>query len=104
MKSLKQSQENTDDHLKDLESKMNVLIESDKDAIKSFITREHHYFCYKLGGIDDFSLECIEKRYLHYKDEGGNSFIDSLMEDLRELPILDTKQMTEVMQKENNNK
>ena len=42
---------------------------SDKDAIKAFITREHHYFCYQKKWIDDYSLDCIEKRYEHYKEE-----------------------------------
>ena len=63
-----------------------MLIESDRDDIKSFITREHHRFCYQVGWIDDFSLDCIEKRYKHYKNEGGNTFIDGFMEELRALP------------------
>lgn len=66
--------------------KIDMLIESDKDDIKSYITREHHYFCYKIGWIDDFSLDCIEKRYKHYTDEGGNTFIGGFMEELRALP------------------
>lgn len=63
-----------------------MLIDSDKDAIKSYITKEHHYFCYQVGWIDDFSLDCLEKRYQHYEDQGGNSFIGGLMHDLRTLP------------------
>ena len=56
-----------------------MLIESDKDDIKAYITREHHFFCYEQGWIDDFSLDCLEKRYAHYKIEGGNTFIDGFM-------------------------
>lgn len=63
-----------------------VLIDSDKDDIKSFITKEHHYFCYEKGFIDDYSLDCLEKRFKHYQDEGGNSFAEDLMNDLRALP------------------
>lgn len=63
-----------------------MLIDSDKDDIKSYITREHHYFCYQIGWIDDFSLDCLEKRYRHYADEGGNSFIEGFMDELRALP------------------
>ena len=63
-----------------------LLTESDKDDIKAWITEKHHYFCYELGFIDDYSLDCIEKRYGHYKDEGGNTFIDAFMEDIRALP------------------
>jgi hypothetical protein len=63
-----------------------MLIESDKDDIKSFITKEHHYYVEQKKWIDKFSLDCIEKRYKHYKDEGGNSFIEDLMGELRKLP------------------
>lgn len=65
---------------------VHILIESDKDDIKAWITQQHHYFCYQLGHIDDFSLDCIEKRYDHYKEENGNSFVSDLMNDIRALP------------------
>ena len=65
---------------------VNILKESDKDDIKAFITREHHYFCYTKGWIDDFSMDCIEKRYGHYVQENGNSYVADLMQDLRALP------------------
>jgi esterase/lipase len=69
--------------------KVNVLMESDKDAIKAFITREHHYFCYQKGWIDDYTLDCLEKRYAHYVQEKGNSFIEQLMNEIRSLPKQD---------------
>lgn len=67
---------------------INILVESDKDDIKSWITEKHHYFCYELKYIDDYSLQCVEARYKHYKDEKGNSFIDKFMEDIRALPVV----------------
>ncbi len=70
-----------------------LLIESDKDDIKAWITREHHYFCYDLGYIDDYSLDCLEKRFSHYKDEGGNSFIKDLMDEIRQLPRESTQRL-----------
>ena len=72
--------------LKNLSEKVDILMNSDKDAIKAFITKEHHYFCYQKKWIDDYSLDCIERRYDHYKEENGNSFISGLMEELRALP------------------
>ena len=36
--------------------------------------------------IDDYTMDVLEKRYVHYKDEGGNSYAAHLMADLRELP------------------
>lgn len=83
---LKDNQDKFREDLKNLLDKVNLLIDSDKDDIKSFITERHHHFCYKEKWIDDYSLDCIERRYKHYKDEGGNSFIHDLMEELRELP------------------
>lgn len=62
------------------------LIDSNRDAIKSYITKEHHFFCYEQGWIDDYSLDCLEKRFAHYNKFGGNSFIEDLMEELRDLP------------------
>ena len=63
-----------------------LLSESNKDAIKSYITKEHHCFCYEQKWIDDYSLDCLEKRFAHYIKLGGNSFIKDLMEELRSLP------------------
>ncbi len=83
---LKNNQQTTDRILQNLSEKIDMLIDSDKDDIKSYITREHHYFCYQVGWIDDFSLDCLERRYQHYEDEGGNSFIAGFMNELRALP------------------
>ncbi len=83
---LTNKQNETDKYLQKMSEKIDLLIKSDRDDIKSYITREHHRFCYELKEIDDFSLDCLEKRYKHYADEGGNSFINGFMEDLRKLP------------------
>lgn len=79
-------QEETKQDINTLTQNINLLIQSDKDSIKAYITKEHHYYCYKQKWIDDYTLDCIEKRYGHYKKEGGNSFIGDLMEELRDLP------------------
>lgn len=78
----KNSSENIDLILQQVQS----LIKSDRDAIKAYITKEHHYFCYEARWIDDYNLDCLEKRYQRYVEEGGNSFIESLMEEVRALP------------------
>lgn len=69
-----------------MQSTINLLIESDKDDIKSWITEKHHYFCYEKGYIDDYNLDCMEKRFKHYEDEHGNSFAGDLMNEIRALP------------------
>lgn len=72
--------------IKSLQTSINLLIESDKDDIKQSLTKDHHYFCYKLKSIDDYSLDCMERRYSHYTEEGGNSFVETLMNQVRALP------------------
>ena len=81
-----QNQEKIFEEIKLFKQQLEVIIESDKDDIKSWITEKHHFYCYEIKWIDDYSMDCIEKRYRHYKDEGGNSFIEELMNELRSLP------------------
>lgn len=71
-----------------LTKQIDTLVQSDREDIKSFLTRQHHHYCYKQGWIDDYSLECCEKRYKYYTEEGGNSFIAGFMDELRALPKL----------------
>ena len=63
-----------------------LLLDSDKDDIKAWITDKHYHFCYEKRYIDDYSLDCLERRYAHYIDEGGNHFIHQLMDEIRQLP------------------
>ena len=79
-------QAQTIDEIQHLKENITNLTASDKDDIKAWITEKHHHFCYEIKYIDDYSLDCIEKRYAHYVDEGGNSFISALMEEIRNLP------------------
>ena len=79
-------QAQTIDEIQHLKENITNLTASDKDDIKAWITEKHHHFCYDIKYIDDYSLDCIEKRYAHYVDEGGNSFIRTLMEEIRNLP------------------
>lgn len=66
--------------------KIELLTESDKEDIKSFITNQHHFFVYKQEWIDDYSMECLEKRFKVYEKEHGNSFVLGLMNEIRALP------------------
>ena len=86
MNELREHQKQNDETLQGLSKKIDMLVESDRDDIKAYITKEHHKFCYDKGWIDDFSLDCLEKRFKHYADEGGNSFICGFMQELRALP------------------
>jgi len=89
MEELRETQICEGEKVNQLHSDVKLLIDSDKDNIKAWITDKHHYFVMTLGEIDNFSLDCIEKRFQHYIDENGNSFVEDLMEDLRALPKID---------------
>ena len=70
---------------------LNLLVESDKDNIKSWIVEKHHHFCYEVGAIDYFSLESIERRFDHYQAEEGNSYVATLVEELKALPKIENE-------------
>ena len=86
IKQVSEQQQKLQSEINNITDKINLLLNSDRDDIKSFLTREHHYFCYEKKWIDDYSLDCCEKRYKHYAEEGGNSFIEGFMKDMRALP------------------
>ena len=67
---------------------MKITTERLQENSRNYIIDKHHYFCYQIKAIDDLSLQSLERRFLYYKAAGGNSFIDGLMEEIRELPRL----------------
>lgn len=69
--------------VKDIDKKINLLQESDKDAIKSWIVGLYHKYKENPKEFGAMQMDLLERRYGHYKDQGGNSYIDQLMEDLR---------------------
>lgn len=83
---------------------INILMESDRDNIKSWIVEKHHHFCYEIKAIDYFSLESIERRYQHYKAEDGNSYVATLMEELEALPKIETSEIVNTRTKYDNSK
>lgn len=76
-----------DTKIKNLIDSVQLLIDSDKDAIKAWITKTHHELM-RQGWVDDYTLQCIEARYTHYRKEKGNSFVEDLMTEIRALPHL----------------
>lgn len=80
-----EQQQEMKEQLNSIADRIELLISSDKEDIKAYITESHRKFC-DLGWIDNYHREIIEKRFSYYRQEGGNSFILSFMEDLRELP------------------
>ena len=68
-----------------LHDNMNMLIDSDKEGIRSFITMQY-YEAIDKGYIEIYKLEALECRYEKYLKENGDSFIAKLVEELRTLP------------------
>jgi hypothetical protein len=81
--------ENQSKEIKQLQDHEKLTVERLQENSRSFIIDKHHYFCYEIKAIDDLNLQSMERRYLYYKAAGGNSFIDGLMEEIRELPRVD---------------
>ena len=50
--------------------------------------------------IDDIGLQSMERTYFYYKAAGGNTFIDTLMDEVRELPrpALENRAILEAIQ------
>ena len=68
-----------------MDEKTTLLIESDKEGIKSYIT-DKYYQAIDNEYIPIHDMETLELRYKKYLDENGNTFIASIMAKLRTLP------------------
>lgn len=62
------------------------LTVSDRNDIRQYIVKEYHHYVEEQGQIDDYSLDCILQRFEDYKAEGGNSYIHTLIEEIKKLP------------------
>lgn len=71
------------------------LIESDRLAIKTYIKEQHDIWVPK-GCIDGQVLELLEDRFKIYTEEGGNSWAEKLMNDMRALPIVIVVPISEI--------
>ena len=77
-----------ENNMSQFSDQMKITTERLQENARNYIIDKHHYFCYQVKAIDDLSLQSLERRFLYYKAAGGNSFIDGLMEEIRELPRL----------------
>ena len=69
-----------------INGKLNLLMDSDRDRMKAWIIEKHHFFCYEQKWIDKYTLDGIERVYERYKAEGGNTYVDKLIDEIRSLP------------------
>lgn len=71
-----------------LENVCDMLLQSDRRRIRAEIVRQHQYF-FRQGQIDLYSLDVIHRQLDSYKKEGGNTYIEKLVHELEELPLID---------------
>lgn len=70
------------------ENALKIVQERLQENTRTAIIDAHHKYVYNYSAIDDITMQSLERRYLYYKASGGNSFIDTLMEEMRALPRL----------------
>lgn len=64
-----------------------ILIQSDQLDIKSWLKAQHEHWM-ELGCIDSQMLDLVTQRFAIYAKEGGNSWAERLVEDMRSLPVV----------------
>lgn len=89
---IEQKVEQTNDKIDKLDERMSATEEAVKlteermqENTRSYLIDSYHKYK-ALGQIDDMSLQSLEMRYTYYKQAGGDSFIDLLMEEVRRFP------------------
>lgn len=76
-----------DERLNKMDERIIDLTISDMHDIKSWIVDQYQKFYIQQGWIDAFNADTIDRRYEDYKKEGGNSYIDTLIDRLHSLPM-----------------
>ena len=69
------------------QDQIDLLIQSDELNIKTWMKEEHEKWMPK-GFIDNYTYDLLEQRYAIYTKEGGNSWAEKIMSDLRSLPVV----------------
>ena len=83
--SMEKSMQSILSKVEEISKKLTLLQESDRDSIKSWIVMLYHKYKEDDTELDSMQMDLLERRYQHYKDQGGNSYIDELMEELRSI-------------------
>ena len=89
LEQITQIQENissTTTRIIELSNKLEIIEERLQDETRAYIIEKHHYYVYVMRSIDDMGLQDLERRYMYYKAGNGNTFIDNLMAEIRQLP------------------
>lgn len=68
-----------------INEKIDQLLVSNEDSIKSWIVTLYKQRKKDPSGLDSMQMDLLERRFSHYKKMGGNSYVDNLMQELREI-------------------
>lgn len=68
-----------------INEKIDQLLVSNKDSIKSWIVTLYKQRKKDPSGLDSMQMDLLERRFAHYEKLGGNSYVDNLMQELREI-------------------
>lgn len=85
IKLIREAQKAQREEIRDIKNQVEMLITANKNDIKAWIIEKYHQVM-KQGWVNDYDLDLLERRYLDYKQAGGNSYVEDLMEDIRKLP------------------
>lgn len=87
MTALEKEEADAEERICTLEAKVSLLLESDQQAIKTWIKAQHDKWMPKKY-IDSYTLELLDKRYAIYVKEKGNSWAEDMVKDLRSLTVV----------------
>lgn len=87
MSALEREEADAEERICTLEAKVSLLLESDQQAIKTWIKAQHDKWMPKKY-IDSYTLELLDKRYAIYVKEEGNSWAEDMVKDLRSLTVV----------------
>ena len=90
-----------DEQAEKTNERLSFIEERQQENTRSYLIDAHHKFCYEIKAIDDINLQSMERRYMYYKTQGGNSFIDELMEEVRKLPHVNLSHLLSEVNLEN---
>lgn len=85
IKSYEDVLDNLNIKLSNMDEKTTMLIDSDKEAIKSFII-DKYYQAKNDGYIELHVLQGLELRFAKYLQENGNTYVGRLMNEIRKMP------------------
>lgn len=74
--------------LENQQKEIALLLQSDKMDIKAYITEKYYYYQNK-PYINAEIMDILEQRFAIYQIEGGDSFIERMMDELRQKPLVD---------------